>query len=140
MNGNAVWLFFAVPEWYFEAAFSPFSAGALSQIPLFGVISLMIGLVSGAVLKRKALFFLAILPLLSQLLLIVAGVYRGQLKDGSDQPILLAFIVIQILVAVLLIYRLRGARLPAFALSVFSITYAFFAAFVATMSFQDVWL
>lgn len=39
--GNAIWLFFALPEWYFSTILQPFSAGPLTVIPALGIVSLV---------------------------------------------------------------------------------------------------
>lgn len=45
--GNAIWLFFALPDWYFSSILAPFSAGVLSTIPAAGIICLLVGGVWG---------------------------------------------------------------------------------------------
>ena len=138
--GNAVWLSFALPNWYFSALLAPFSAGILTAIPALGIVGLTIGAVWGLMKRRRGLLMFLLLSAASQVLVVVAGFMRGSLRDGADQPILLAFLLLQIVVAGFFVFRLKGARLPAAALAVFTVSYALFAAFVATMAFRDTWL
>ncbi len=81
-----------------------------------------------------------LLPVASQVLVVVAGFMRGSLREEANQPILLAFLLLQIAVAAYFVFRLNGARLSAAALAVFTVSYALFAAFVAAMAFSDTWL
>jgi hypothetical protein len=138
--GNAVWLFFALPDWYFSSILAPFGAGALSMIPAAGIICLLIGGVWGAVKRRLGLLFFLLLPLLSQVLVAVAGYMRGDVGNTTSQVVLSAFFWSQAGIAAYLVFRSKGARLPAVFLSLFCLSYAVFASFVASMSFGDVWL
>jgi hypothetical protein len=52
----------------------------------------------------------------------------------------LRFLGVQLMICGYLLYRLIGARLEASILSFFCMTYALFAAFIATMAFSDTWL
>lgn len=137
---NALWLFFAVPQWYVTTILAPFSAGPLTAIPALGVVCLIVGLVLGLMESRKGLLLFLLLPAASQGLVVVAGFMRGMLPNDGSHLYLSAFMVLQIAAAGYLVFRLRGARWAAFALSVFTVSYALFAAFVAGMSFTDVWL
>ncbi len=138
--GNAIWLTFALPEWYFSSILAPFSAGLLTAIPALGIVGLAIGAVWGLMKRRRGLLMFLLLPAASQVLVVVAGFMRGLLRDEASQPFLLAFLLLQIVVAGFFVFHLNGARLPAAALAVFTVSYALFAAFVAAMAFSDTWL
>lgn len=137
---NAVWLFVAVPSWYFSTILAPFSAGPLSAIPAFGIICLACGAVWGLRQRRRGLLIFLLLPAASQGLVVVAGFMRGMLKGESSQPYLLAFLLLQIIVAGCFVFRFSGARFPATALAIFTVSCALFAAMVAGMAFRDTWL
>ena len=79
------------------------------------------------------------LPFLaSECFVAFAGWQRGQVPD--EGWINLGFLAAQLTLVIVLIVYAKGARGPALALSVFSLSYALFAAFVASMSFTDNWL
>lgn len=138
--GNAIWLLLVLPEWYFSSVTMPLVAGPLSAIPAFGTICLVVGLVSGLI-KRERRLALVIVPFAaSELLVAIAGFWRGEVADGIGQSVLIVFMVLQVAFALYLIYRMEDARLAGIALALFSVTYALFAAFVSAMSFGDVWV
>ena len=139
MNG-ALRLLLALPAWYFSSILWPFAAGPLSAIPAFGTLCLVLGLLLGLAKRDLRLGFFIIPVALSEVLVAVAGASIGRLPDAASQLPLLLFIAIQVVVAGYLIYRVEESRKAAFALAVFSVTYALFAAFVAGMAFSDVWL
>ena len=60
---------------------------------------------------------------------------------GSPTDWLLgAFLILQVLLCGYLIWRTKGARTAAAPIAVFCVSYAFFAAFIASMAFNDSWL
>ena len=137
--GTAEWLFFAVPGWYFLTPFAFIGPWWLS--PAFGVACLAVGTVWGVSLRRLGLAGFLVLPASSQALLVVAGLMRGSMPDGTSLPMVLqTFLMLQLAGAVFLILRLKGARLPAIALAVFTMSYAHYAAFIAGMALTDLWL
>ena len=141
--GNALWLFLAVPSWYFAAVKSPLSAGPLTAIPFLGILCLAIGVVWGAVKRNRSLFIFLVPLAASQILVIVAGFLRGALRPDPNHIIswiLGTFILLQIVWSAFIVFRLRGARWPGAALAIFNSSYALFAAFVAAMAFSDDWL
>lgn len=138
--GNAIWLFFALPEWYFSSILSPFSAEILTMIPAAGIICLLVGAVWGGIKRRVGLLLFLLLPLSSQGLVAVAGFMRGEVESGTAEIVLWALFWLQLVVAAYFIIRMKGARLPALFLSLFALSYAVFASFIASMSFSDVWL
>jgi hypothetical protein len=141
--GNALWLFWAVPSWYFATIVSPFSTGVLSAIPSLGILSLAIGIVVGFARRETRLLVFLLLPATTQILVAVAGLSRGALQRDPNHLsgwILGTFMLLQIAGAVCMVWRLGGARWPAAAIAMFTSTYALFAAFVAAMAFSDDWL
>jgi hypothetical protein len=79
----------------------------------------------------------------SQILLVVAGFARGAFKHSPSQGtpwIIWTFVLLQIAGAATIVWRLKGARGPAAAIAVLTSTYAFFAAFVASMALADDWV
>jgi hypothetical protein len=140
---NAFWLFWAVPSWYFATIASPLAAGPLTAIPALGILCLAIGLLWG-VAKRETGLLIFLMPLAaSQLLVIVAGFLRGVFRPDSYYMISWitgAFILFQIAASAYIVWRLRGARWSAAAITIFNLSYALHAGFVATMAFSDDWL
>ena len=137
---NALWLLLALPSWYFPLVLSLFDGDILTAIPALGFIALLIG-GGKAFLRRDSRLLLFVVPvLLSEGIVAVAGFMRGQLLAGGALVAVVVFLGIQTVLALYLIVRLRGARLAAVALSVFSLSYGAFAAFIAGMSFTDQWL
>ena len=136
--GNAIWLLLVVPKWFFETIVHPFGASYLSAIPAFGIICLIIGLGFSFVYRSSKLFYFLLPFLFSEALVVCAGFFRGQVHDPN--PINIPFLVAQFAFLSFLIFRLKGARLPAVFLALFSFIYALWAAFVAAMSFTDMWL
>ena len=79
----------------------------------------------------------------SQILVVVAGFLRGAFRYDPNHIgawILGIFMLLQIVGAAYIVWRLEGARWPAAAIAIFTSSYAFFAAFVASMAFSDDWL
>lgn len=142
--GNAVWLFWAVPAWYFSTLLMPFGAGPLSAIPAAGAICLVIGAGWGVVKRKTNLLLFLLLVVASQILVVIAGFSRGSLRGTTNQLILQillgTFLLLQIAIAGYFVWRVKGARWPAVALAIFTSSYAAFGAFVAGMAFSDDWL
>lgn len=138
--GNAIWLFFALPDWYFSSIASPFEAGALSEIPALGIVGLAVGIVWGLTKRRLDLLIFLWLPAATEALVVVAGFMRGSLSYKVSETIFWIFPVFQIAIAGYFVFRLAGARLPAAALAIFTSSYAWFGTFVAAMSFSDIWI
>jgi hypothetical protein len=141
--GNAIWLFWMVPVDYFWTIASPFSTDLLTIVPVLGILSLAIGVVTGIAKREKRLLLFLLLPAASQFLLVVAGFARGAFRHNPSHLslwIIWTFIMLQIAGAAYLAWRLKGARVPAAAMGVFTSSYAFMAAFVASMALNDDWL
>jgi hypothetical protein len=136
--GNAIWLLLALPLWYFSSLTNPLAGGALTLIPTVGTFCLLAGVLIGIHSARRGLLLFFIPFGLSELVVSVAGLLRGQIADTG--LILFPFVVVQLVLSVYLVFDLRGARIAASALAIFSFTYALFGAFVASMSFTDRWL
>lgn len=139
---DAVDLFLQTPGWYLSAWGTLFQGDSL----LFGLgtgagaIGLLLGVALGIRRREARLLWFLLSPTLSQVYLVVAGLFRGQLSGGPLALVFGIFMAAQLVLLSVLLFRLCGARLPGAALSVFGISYALFAAFVAGMSFADDWL
>ena len=138
--GNAVWLILALPNWFFSTIIHPFSAGPLTLVPTIGVICFCSGVILGIRNREKSLLAFILPVLLSEMLVAAAGFMRGALRGSASNPVVYGFLILQLLIAVYLVFRLRGSRVAATLLAVFSILYALFAVFIAGMSFNDTWL
>jgi hypothetical protein len=136
--GNAIWLLVALPQWYFSSIRAPLAAGLLSLVPTIGTIFLGLSLVAGLVRRRVGLLLFAIPFAISESLVAAAGLFRGQVQN--PEAILLVFLVLQIAISACLIYRLKGSRSISLGLTIFSVAYALFGAFVSAMSFRESWL
>lgn len=130
----------ALPDWYFSSLLEPLSEDPLSLVPAIGAVSFIVG--TGLSIKqRNRGLWLFLLPFVfSEALVGVAGLFRGKVDQASATAIISVFVVAVTAFAVWSIWRLKGFRLSAVQLAVFSITYSLFGAFVASMSFSDSWL
>jgi hypothetical protein len=137
---NATWLLMALPSWYLGAATNPFASGSLTLVPAIGLVSLVVGVMTGLLKRRRELVWFVLPFVLSEILVGVAGALRGQLTGNASTPLLLTFFGAQVAGSSYLIYRIKEARLSAVALGVFTVTYAAAAVLVAGMSFSDSWL
>lgn len=138
---NAIWLLTALPSWYLAGATNPFSAGVLTLIPAIGLLSLTLGVIFGTIKRRRELLWFMLPFALSEGLVAIAGMMRGQVPGSAELTVvILGFMATQLVVSGYLIYRIKGARISATALSMFSLSYAAFSIFVAGMSFTDNWI
>jgi hypothetical protein len=139
--GNAIWLFRALPDWFFSSILSPFQAGMLTSIPSAGTVCLAIGLALAIFGRRQPRLFAFVVPVLAtQAFVAIAGFMRGQLTTDSATAVIYAFFAVQIVLAGILIYCATSARIAAAFLAIFSLSYAWFAGFVAGMAFTNQWL
>jgi hypothetical protein len=134
--GDAVWHFFQLPLWYISTILDPFAVGWLTAIPAIGMLCLAAGVTWGLVKEEPSLLVFLLLPAVSQLLVVVAGFLPRSLQGSAGDPILWAFLLLEVAVAGFLVWRLKWARGPAAALAAFALSYAFFACFVAGMDFS----
>ncbi len=113
--GNAVWLFWAVPYWYFSTLLMPFGNGPLSEIPALGAVCLIIGAGWGIIKRKTSLLIFLLLIVASQALVVVAGFSHGLLRGTTNQitlqTLLGTFLLLQIVIAGYFVWRLKGARL-----------------------------
>jgi hypothetical protein len=137
---SAIWLLLAAPKWYFETLLDPLGAGIFSEIPALGASACVAGLILSALRRRKGLLLFLIPFAASETLVAVAGALRGRIAQSPAGWIALAFPLAQAVFSLWLLWRLRGARAPAAALVIFSLSYALFTAFVAGMAFADDWI
>lgn len=139
--GNAIWLFTALPGWFFPSILSPLQAGPLSLIPSAGIACLLIGLVLAILGRRQPRLFAFVIPvLLTQGFVALAGFLRGQLTNDTATAVIYGFFAVQLVLAGILVYRAGGARIAAAFLALFALSYAWFAGFIAGMAFTNQWL
>lgn len=137
--GDAIWLFYALPAWYFEAVLNPFAAGILTLIPAAGGLCLLLGIVIGIRRKKPCLFWFLSSLIVSQAFTALSGFYRGHFSDNIFWPIL-AFAILQLLAIALSMRASITALVPALLITVFCISYALYAWFVTAMSLTDTWI
>ena len=139
--GNAIWLFLALPKWYFGSLLPPFGDPILTAIPASGGFALIVGALLSLFGERNLnLLWIVASVLVSQLYVAIAGFLRGQMPADSVSWPFWCFISVQLAIIALLVWRSHGNRIAASVLGWFGITYAFFAAFVSEMALYDVWL
>ena len=137
--GDAIGLFLFTPPTYFHAIANPFAAGALSLISAAGTVCLIIGIAIG-IMRRNTGLCLFLIPLgISQSLIVVAGLQPGQVPDGGDN-IIYPFMLVQGLLSGYLVFHQRRTFIAAVTLAAFTVSYAFWASFLATMFFRNIWL
>lgn len=137
--GEATWLFYALPAWYFESALNPFSAGLLTLIPAIGGLCLFIGIIIGVWLRKPSLLWFFVSVVLSQAFVTLSGFFQGQLNNSVLWPIP-GFALLQLLAIVLSLCASASALLPAALIAIFCISYALYAWFIAAMSLTGTWL
>jgi len=136
---NALWLIIKVPVWFFSAIAGPYEDIVLSSIPIIGTACLMLGIGIGA-WKRKVTFLSFVAPFAaSEVFLAVAGLLRGKIHNDVE-VIVWSFLAITTLIIGFIVWKSKGDRLISIPLVIFSLCYAYFAAFVSGMAFTDVWL
>jgi hypothetical protein len=136
--GNALWLFFALPDWYFTTILMPFSAGPVTAIPASGIIALAAGLAFAIAGREPSILWGLVSVAASHLLVSVAGLFRGQLEDSG--LVFLGFLFAQLVGLVYMVFVSHESRRAGLCIAWFCGTYALFAAFIASMSFADSWL
>jgi hypothetical protein len=135
--GDPVWNFLALPVTYFSTIFMPLSGGVVTAVPALGVVGLIVGVIWGIVVRRRGLLLFLTLPVASHALVAVGDSMRRSLPPENGMTILCAFLLLQLALAGYFIIRLKGARLPAAALAVFTSSYALLAAFFVMMGFPN---
>ena len=122
-------LFVAVPTMYFRLLHT--DLGFISIVAWVGLLCLAGGLIMGLLGKRKELLWFFVPALLSHFFLVFyfAAVFLLQSVSPSKVTdiVSLAFVVIEASILLALIIRLKGARIPAAALSVFCGAYTLIA-------------
>lgn len=138
---NAVWLFFALPKWYFGSSLNPLAGGLPTGIPTSGVIALVAGLILVLWSKGGPNFTWILASLVvSQLYVSISGLFRGRLpSEAVDWPFGV-FLLGQLTIVAMFIWRSREDRIKASLLSWFGITYASYAALIARMTLTDTWM
>ncbi len=137
---DAVRLFLGLPQWYSFNLLDPFAVGPLSIIPFVGIICLALGVAWGAWKRQRFLWRFGFPFLASQALVAVAGFLRGDLESSKAVFVLAPFMLVILGWSAFLVYKARGARIPALLLAVFTLSYASYASFVSWMAFTDSWM
>ncbi len=138
--GDAVWLFFGLPKWYFSNLLDPFAVIPLSIVPFIGTVCLVPGVVLGVRKRARSLLRFGWPFLASQLLVAVAGFLRGELDGSQTQMVLIPYLVVILGWSSFLVFKAKGLRMAAVLLAVFTLSYAAYASFVSGMSLTDTWL
>jgi hypothetical protein len=137
---QSFWLLSALPVWYFSALAHPFAAGILSLLPSLGTVGLAVGLFAGFSRRTRALLLFLCPLILSEVYVAIAGFNRGRLRGNASALPLCLFFLAQIALLIYILYKTRKILSASIGLSIFSVSYALFAAFIAGMSFADDWL
>jgi hypothetical protein len=112
---------------------APFASGAFSAIPALGTVCLAAGLIIGSIQRKIGLIFYTFPFALSEISLSIATVLRG--KGGDVTALITIFLAgAATLCSLYLIYRTKGARLAAAALSLFSTIYALSAFWISLVA------
>ena len=122
-----------LPQWFFGRVLDPFPSVSMNMFPAIGVLGLVVGIGLGLRRRATGLLFFLIPAFLSELLVAASGDSGGFSAASSSLLMLLFFLLIQGLICGLLVYRLKGARVAAFALTLFSLTYALFACVLSVL-------
>lgn len=109
------------------------SVGLFLVIVTFGTICLLAGIASETARRQSRLWLWLIPFALSQALIIGAGALQRQLKEPVLDIVLLAFPGMQFVIAIYLVYLLKGARLLSVGLAIFSLIYAIYASYSVLM-------
>ena len=131
-------LFTALPVGYFLFATQVANGDLLSLIPATGMIALIAGLLLILYQKAWRSSWLLTSIVLSEILVIVAGLLRGRFDNPG--PWLALFVAIQLALLATLVFRLKSIRLTTVPLAYFAFTFALAAAGLADMSFTDSWI
>lgn len=129
-----------IPQYFAAAASNPFRAGLLALIPLVGVFRLVLGVVIGIVERRRTLWLFVFPFVVSECYVGIAAMFHGRLSGEATLVPICIFAFLQIALAGYVVYRLRRAGLAMWALTVFSLSYAYFAYFCAQMAWTDTYL
>jgi hypothetical protein len=135
---DILWLFVSTPKWF--VLNSVRFDGPRNALPAVGMAALLVGLILATMRREWRLTAFLVPFLCSQVLLVIAALAHGRISEGAANPILYAFLALQLVLAAILIWRFGDSRLAASALAVFSICYALFAALTATSTMAHSWL
>ena len=125
---------------YFTTAARPLQAGMLTLIPFIGTLGLVAGLVMGIAQRRRPLFLFFFPFVVSECYVAIATWFHGRLPGNTSLVLICMFTFLQLALIGYVAYRVRGARFAALALTVFSLSYAWFAYFFGQMAWTDTWL
>jgi len=102
-----------------------------------GAIGLYVGLLQGISEKRKDLCWFLVSPLLSHVMVGIAGFLADGLNETSALVTVSCFLLVQIVVLERFIAQLKEGRVAAVSLSAFGISYALHAAALAAAIFTS---
>ena len=137
---DAIVLSIQLPMWMLSSIASPFSMGAFTLIPAVGGVCLAFGLTVAVRRRLGALWTFVIPPLISHAFVAAAGLYRGALDTAAAENVLDVFLMLQLAMCLYLVYRHRTSWVPAALLAAFSLSYAFCAVPIVSMTLTDTWL
>jgi hypothetical protein len=134
---RAVWSFVAMPGMYFG------SLGTSTDFTVLawpGTLGLVVGGLVGIWWGRPALLWFLIPFLMSGILFAAAQLFKGQVSGYPLLALLGAFLLLQLGIAGYLIVHLKGSRIAAASLSVFTVSYALAVLIPAAFVFSDSYL
>jgi hypothetical protein len=139
---TATILLLTLPKTFFSALAAIHTSGVavVGLVSWTGTIGLAVGMIEGIRRRQAKLLWLSLSPLLSHVLIASAFLLQGQIHGKLVSWITWPFLAFQMALLSFLVFRFKGARVPAVSLSIFGMTYALFSAFISTMAFTDTWL
>lgn len=139
---TATILLLTLPKTFFSAlaAVNTSDVAIVGLVSWTGTVGLAVGTIEGIRRRQSKLLWLSLSPLLSHVLIASAFLLQGQVHGRLVSWTSWTFLAFQIVLLSFLVFRFKGARVPAVSLSIFGMTYALFSAFISTMAFTDTWL
>lgn len=134
---RAVWFLFDMPRMYFGAVGTSTDFKVLAWP---GTIGLVLGTLAGIWWGRPGLLWFLLLFLLSEVFVAAAQLFNGQIYGYPLLALLAIFLLLQLGVAGYLIVHLKGSRIAAALLSVFTVSYALAVLIPTAFVFSDSYL
>jgi len=127
------WWYVTEPAtYYFLRLLDPFVGNPLSFIPPISVVCLLVGALLAVIKKQFSLLIFLGSPIATHVLFLLAALL------GGDFPLSVlffsSFFITQFVFCCYLVFQLRGIRVAASLLSIFSLSYAFF---ISTWTFMN---
>ena len=136
---DAIVLLIQLPMWMLSSIASPFSMGVFTLIPAVGGVCLAIGLTLAVRRRLGALWTFVTPPLVSHAFVVATGLYEPALEPAAAENVLGVFLLLQLGICLYLVHRHRTSWVPAALLAAFSLSYAFCAVPIASMTLTDTW-